>query len=648
MALNLTPSNRLGTVTVRLLATGLVALGAVPVSAQSLGAFRWQLQPYCNVLTLDVTQRGAIYILDGFDDQCGVGDRASATGTATLNADGSVMIGLTLVASPGASPAHMSIRLNPATLSGGWTDSAGLSGPFVFGPPMSPAGPPRPPYGLGVAAIDATQVQRRVSGTCPEGQAVRGVNQDGTVACQAVVGTGGGTITGVTAGAGLNGGGTSGTVALGVAFGGPGSAASAARSDHTHAVGVASLNNLAIGVDAMPSATGGGNTAVGRSSLFSNTTGQDNTAIGVAALNDNTTASGNTAVGRSSLFNNVTGSGNVAVGGSSLFRNTQGHSNVAVGVNTLFSNDTGSGNTAVGAVALSNNTTGTHNTAVGGFSLQAGTSGSGNTAVGYASLADAPPGTGNTAHGAWSLNRTSGQFSTAVGFESLYLSTSGSNNTAVGASSLRNATSGNGNIAIGASAGLNVTTGSGNILIGHAGAAATESSTIRIGSSQTRAFVAGIRGVTTGNNNAVTVVIDSAGQLGTVSSTRRSKEAITGLGDAGLAVQRLRPVQFQYRQPFADGTRPVQYGLIAEEVAEVLPALVAYDDEGQPATVKYHVLPALLVAEVQRLERERAAQAHRHEGTVRELRARVAALEEALAAVQRAVAAETRGRRRVR
>ena len=34
---------------------------------------------------------------------------------------------------------------------------------------------------------------------------------------------------------------------------------------------------------------------------------------------------------------------------------------------------------------------------------------------------------------------------------------------------------------------------------------------------------------------------------------------------------RLRPVTFRYKKPFEDGSKPVQYGLIAEEVAEVYP-----------------------------------------------------------------------------
>lgn len=130
--------------------------------------------------------------------------------------------------------------------------------------------------------------------------------------------------------------------------------------------------------------------------------------------------------------------------------------------------------------------------------------------------------------------------------------------------------------------------------------------------------------------NAVPVVIDSAGQLGTVSSSRRFKEDIADLGEVARGIQGLRPVRFRYTAPFANGARPVQYGLIAEEVEKVLPALVAYDTEGKPETVMYHVLPTLLVSEVQRLERERDT-----------LTSRVEALERDLAQIR----AELKGRR---
>ena len=87
-------------------------------SAQSLGTFRWQLQPYCNVVTLGVTETGGVYTLDGFDDQCGAATRAPVTGTAVPNPDGTIEIGLNIVNSPGAAPLHVAVPLSLATLGG--------------------------------------------------------------------------------------------------------------------------------------------------------------------------------------------------------------------------------------------------------------------------------------------------------------------------------------------------------------------------------------------------------------------------------------------------------------------------------------------------------------------------------------------------
>jgi hypothetical protein len=113
-----------------------------------------------------------------------------------------------------------------------------------------------------------------------------------------------------------------------------------------------------------------------------------------------------------------------------------------------------------------------------------------------------------------------------------------------------------------------------------------------------------VRGVTTGSNNAVPVVIDSNGQLGTVSSSQRFKEDIQDMGDLSRSLLHLRPVTFRYKRPFDDGSKPIQYGLIAEEVAEVFPDLVARSADGRIETVKYQMLDALLLKEVQRQEAE--------------------------------------------
>ena len=117
--------------------------------------------------------------------------------------------------------------------------------------------------------------------------------------------------------------------------------------------------------------------------------------------------------------------------------------------------------------------------------------------------------------------------------------------------------------------------------------------------------------MTTANANAVAVLIDSAGQLGTISSSRRFKEDIQDMGEMSRRLLRLRPVTFRYKQASADGSKPLQYGLIAEEVAEVFPELVAYDKDGQPTTVFYHIMPSLLLNELQQQQSQIAAQQER-------------------------------------
>ena len=135
---------------VRLLALGclLAALMVVPpgVKAQGtlVGTFRWQLLPYCNVVTVTVVQLGAHYDIDGIDDQCGAPRAASAVGGAFLNPDGSVGLGFTTVTSPGGAALHTDATISLATLSGTWRDSGGNSGSFKFTPGSPVAGNLRP------------------------------------------------------------------------------------------------------------------------------------------------------------------------------------------------------------------------------------------------------------------------------------------------------------------------------------------------------------------------------------------------------------------------------------------------------------------------------------------------------------------------
>jgi hypothetical protein len=87
-------------------------LAAMPhLEAQTaLGTFRWQLQPYCNVLTVTVVQQGGQYHVDGTDDLCGAGRQASVVGRAFPNPVQSIGFGLTTVSTTGAAPVHIDAR----------------------------------------------------------------------------------------------------------------------------------------------------------------------------------------------------------------------------------------------------------------------------------------------------------------------------------------------------------------------------------------------------------------------------------------------------------------------------------------------------------------------------------------------------------
>ncbi|PYK08455.1 MAG: hypothetical protein DME61_09830 [Verrucomicrobia bacterium] len=362
--------------------------------------------------------------------------------------------------------------------------------------------------------------------------------------------------------------------------------------------------------------TGGFNTAVGFLSLRSNAVGQlntgigagtllantsdSNTAIGAGALLSNTTGSQNVADGAFALFSNTTASQNTATGFEALFSNTEGHANTANGFEALSSNTTAVANTATGFQALAFNTTGSVNTATGSGALTFNTTGSFNTADGEDALHDNMNGAENTAVGEEALlHNVDAVNNTAVGFQALTNNISGVANTAVGFSALINNT-GDFNIALGNNAGLQLTTGSANIDIGNGGVAG-ESNTTRIGSVQTKTFIAGIRGVTTINNNAMPVLIDSAGQLGTASSSRRFKTDIEHIDKASESILALKPVSFRYK--VHKDTAP-QFGLIAEDVAEVNPNLVIYDADGKPYAVRYEAVNAMLLNEFLKAHRK--------------------------------------------
>ncbi len=138
---------------------------------------------------------------------------------------------------------------------------------------------------------------------------------------------------------------------------------------------------------------------------------------------------------------------------------------------------------------------------------------------------------------------------------------------------------------------------------------AGESYVMRLGAVgvQSKAFIAGVHGVT--SSSGIPVYVNSSGQLGTATSSLRFKEDVADMGTASDELMKLRPVTFHYKAAYDDGQRVLQYGLIAEEVAAVDPGLVQYGDDGQPLTVRYHFVNAMLLGEVQKQHADLARQA---------------------------------------
>ena len=230
--------------------------------------------------------------------------------------------------------------------------------------------------------------------------------------------------------------------------------------------------------------------------------------------------------------------------------------NTAEGTDALFTLTTGVSNTGLGFKALYHDTTGDANTATGRQALFSNTTGGSNTANGFNAL----------------LTNTTGDFNTAIGVNALY-NTTGSSNTAIG-------------VAAG-----DLLTGNGNVCIGRGvHGVAGENNTTRIRNiSDTVQPVVGI--------DPDYVTVDSNGRLGRANvSSRRYKHDIKPMDKASEALYALKPVSFRYNRQY-DATQTLAFGLIAEEVAEVYPDLVGRNAEGQPESVRYEQINAMLLNE---------------------------------------------------
>jgi trimeric autotransporter adhesin len=192
--------------------------------------------------------------------------------------------------------------------------------------------------------------------------------------------------------------------------------------------------------------------------------------------------------------------------------------------------------------------------------------------------------TGNvkTATGVDALhNNIGGEDNTANGYRALLANTTGDSNTACGVLALSANTSGTFNTALGRGAGSGVTTANNVIAIGSAGQNVSNS-----------CFIGQIY-----TNVQPQVTINSNGKLGRANvSSRRYKHDIQPIHTASEAIYDLKPVSFRYHKQY-DPTQTVAFGLIAEEVAEVNPDLVGHNQEGEPESVRYEQINAMLLNE---------------------------------------------------
>src|SRR6266567_6155139 len=385
----------------------------------------------------------------------------------------------------------------------------------------------------------------------------------------------------------------------------------------------------------------GFNTAEGLNALFNVNiaVGQFNTAVGFAALKFDTSGAHNTAVGGQALLNN-NGSFNTAVGENALVHNTSGSMNMALGQGALANNTAGSSNTAIGAGALFTNNpaaAGTgRNTAVGAGALFLNTTGVSNNAVGDQALRNNIAGSFNQAMGVNAALQNNGSGNIAIGDVTLFNALSADFNTVVGHVAGVNLTSNN-NTLIGAGAGAALTGGGGNICIGagvngHAG----ESGFIRIANNNlpeppivmanfSKVLIGGIHDTAITNLTNRTVQVNAAGQLaGIVVSSARYKKDVEPMDKASESILALRPVTFHYKE---DKTNKLCFGLIAEEVAKVDPALVELDKEGKPLGVRYDDIPIRLLNEFLKEHKkveEQQASITAQQATIAELKSTVA------------------------
>src|SRR5882757_11356405 len=328
----------------------------------------------------------------------------------------------------------------------------------------------------------------------------------------------------------------------------------------------------------------------------------------------------NTADGDHALLSNTSGFGNSAFGWYALFVNTDASFNTAVGAGALDLNN-GNDNTAVGGAALLLNSTGTDNTAIGVAALENNADGSDNNALGAFALFANVSGFFNNAHGRNALTNNINSENNAFGDLAMENNTTGASNTAIGDDALRNNVDGSFNVAVGDEAGTGLGASVNNcIAIGAPGAGP-------FAVLDNTCFIGNIFGEPVSDPGTQTAVfVDQFNVVGVFNSSRRFKHDIRPMDKASEVILALKPVSFKFN---SDWKATTQYGLIAEEVAEVNPQLVVRGRDGEVQTVRYEQINAMLLNEFLKEHRK----VEQQEASITELKS-TTAKQEALIAKQ--------------
>jgi len=354
-------------------------------------------------------------------------------------------------------------------------------------------------------------------------------------------------------------------------------------------------------------------TAEGCNALKFLTSGVGNTGLGAFALYRNSDAGFNTGVGAAALALNIADS-NTAVGATALFLNTTGDTNTAVGRNALTNNQISSDNNAVGAFALFNNDS---------------------SGMGLANF--------NNAHGRNALfNNVDGDENDAFGDDAMEENTTGSQNTAMGDDALDGNTIGSGNVAVGKEAGNSIVDGNDNVVLGHnAGIGLMHASrNIAIGTEvagpfadfDDTCFIGSIFGeIVSDPGSQAAVFVDQFNVVGVFNSSQKYKHDIQPMDKASETLYRLKPVTFKFNSDWKGTT---QYGLIAEEVADVDPQLVSRRD-GEIMSVHYEQINSMLLNEFLKEHKKVEEQQASISQLKREMQTMLAQLKEQAAQIQK-------------